>query len=280
MNSNPKTFVAAWAGAILACSVVSMTPTAAQSGTRTPRSTASSVAKQTPSRSGPTGSTGIAVVELFTSQSCNSCPPADAALRQVAEIASKRDLAVYVLSFHVDYWNRLGWSDPYSSDGFSKRQRQYASSVGSRRVYTPQMIVSGTTEFVGSNKAKAYAAINASLKEKPTNVVELTVDRSSAPANVTVSYMVTGDTSGQVLNIALVNSPPANKVPRGENAGRSLSHVNVVRAFETTSLRDATGKVKLELPSRMTTENARIIAYVQDETSLQITGAAAVRVES
>ena len=93
--------------------------------------------------------TGVAVVELFTSQGCSSCPPADTALQQVERVAKERNLRVYCLSFHVDYWNRLGWNDPYSHADYSARQATYAAKKTDNNLYTPQMIVNGTDEFVG-----------------------------------------------------------------------------------------------------------------------------------
>ena len=106
----------------------------------------------------------VAVVELFTSQGCSSCPPADALLRKIHEYAEENKLPVYVLSFHVDYWNRLGWTDPYSDPTYTQRQRAYARHFGTDRVYTPQMIVGGEREFVGSNGKQAGVALQESLQ--------------------------------------------------------------------------------------------------------------------
>lgn len=97
----------------------------------------------------------VAVVELFTSQGCSSCPPADRVLQAIHENASTNELPVHVLSFHVDYWNHLGWEDPYSSPVCTLRQKRYAVSMGSKRIFTPQMIVNGTVSFVGSDSARA-----------------------------------------------------------------------------------------------------------------------------
>ncbi|MCG8650086.1 MAG: DUF1223 domain-containing protein [Pirellulales bacterium] len=218
---------------------------------------------------------GIAVVELFTSQGCSSCPPADAVLRQVSEVAAKSRLPVYCLSFHVDYWNRLGWTDPYSSPGFSNRQRSYAAAAGSNRVYTPQMIVGGTEEFVGSNRSKAYAAISASLKQKPASQVALQATELRESA-MSVQFRVTGLTRGQVLHVALVQTPPANSVTRGENSGETLSHINVVRDFKTVPLNTDSGTVQLRFPAGVTRSQTSVIAYVQNPNTLRITGASAL----
>lgn len=240
----------------------------AQSGTRAsapPRVPASAQA------------TGVAVVELFTSQGCSSCPSADAALRQIASVAEQGNLQVYTLSFHVDYWSHLGWKDPYSDPAYSNRQRAYASATGSKRIYTPQMIVSGTTEFVGSDKAKAHAAITKSLSQRPSSTVKLKVIENAMTDRVTVQYDVTGAIAGTVLNVALVQSPQPNKVLRGENIGRELGYVNVVRAFETLPLIQSSGTVKLEIPDDVDAGTAMVIAYVQNPKSLGITAAASTK---
>ena len=106
----------------------------------------------------------FAVVELFTSEGCSSCPPPDALLAEILEDARKDGRRVFCLSFHVDYWNRLGWTDPYSAPAFSRRQQSYAQAFKNDQVYTPQMIVNGTEEFVGSDRHRSRAAIDAALK--------------------------------------------------------------------------------------------------------------------
>ena len=214
---------------------------------------------------------GIAVVELFTSQGCNSCPPADVALREIAASAKRDDSNVYVLSFHVDYWNRLGWNDPYSSALASYRQRAYARASGSKRVYTPQMIVSGTTEFVGSNRALATKAIGRALSESAKSSV--TIAAKSAEGGVDIDFQVDGADEGSLLNLAIVHTPEANDVPAGENQGRRLSHVNVVRAFKAIRLSEQTGSQRLELPQGLSANDAQVIGYVQSLPSLAITGA-------
>src|SRR5262245_48953789 len=106
---------------------------------------------------GAASASGFAVVELFTSEGCSSCPPAD---RLLADLAKRP--GVYALEFHVDYWNSLGWRDPYSAAAYSDRQRMYGDDI-----YTPQMVVNGTNLFVGSNRARAEAAIAAGLSAPP-----------------------------------------------------------------------------------------------------------------
>ena len=107
----------------------------------------------------------FAVVELFTSEGCSSCPPADKLLGEIVANARENKKSVFALAFHVDYWDYIGWKDPYAKKAFSERQQRYAQTFRSNRIYTPQMVVNGTEEFVGSNRAKARANIESALKK-------------------------------------------------------------------------------------------------------------------
>lgn len=218
---------------------------------------------------------GAVVVELFTSQGCSSCPPADQLLAGLSEIADKHQLPVYCLSFHVDYWNSLGWHDPYSSKQFTGRQHRYAAAFESRRVYTPQMIVNGETEFVGSRAKDARAAIETELSTPSKQSVTLTAavrdDR-----RVKIDYVVVGHDTNTVLNVAIVQRQVVNRVPRGENTGRELAHVGVVRSFETVQIEKPTGTLNIKLPSNLDASEFGVVAYVQDPRTMRIGGASAV----
>lgn len=218
---------------------------------------------------------GPVVVELFTSQGCSSCPPADRLLREISTWSEQHRAPVFCLSFHVDYWNSLGWTDPYSSRQFSERQRAYANASRSARVYTPQMIVNGRAAFVGSRSADAQQAIKKALEAKPKCTIELTVKRSRNGERRRVEYAVAGGEENSVLNIAIIQREAKNKVPRGENAGRNLAHVNVVRAFQTVALERPTGQIEIQFPGGLDVDNARIIAYIQNRRSMQISGTTA-----
>jgi hypothetical protein len=159
------------------------------------------------------------VVELFTSQGCSSCPPADAFLTDLAR--QRRD--VLPLAFHVTYWDYLGWKDLYSLDAATARQRAYARDLGEDGVYTPQMVVDGTTGFVGSDRAAGLGAIaKAASKTVP---VAVTSDGTSLTIKV-------GPGTGQA-RILLVGFDPSHETPvgRGENSGRTLHESNIVRSL-------------------------------------------------
>lgn len=209
----------------------------------------------------------VAVVELFTSEGCSSCPPADRLLR---DLAARGDARLFPLAFHVDYWNRLGWRDPFSDAAYSRRQRAYARAVGSGRVYTPQMIVNGQREFVGSRRGEAERAIQHALDAPSRATVELTASVTSR--TVTVDYGVSNAPKDAVLHLALVQREAEQDIPRGENAGRTLRHANVVRAFETVPA--ATGRQVLALPDDLAAENAAVIGYAQDPATMEVIGAA------
>ncbi len=202
----------------------------------------------------------VAVVELFTSEGCSSCPPADRLVRKLVDSARSSDQPVYALSFHVDYWNRLGWTDPYSDAAYSERQRQYSEALDVD-TYTPQIIVNGRDVMVGSRSQEVETAISSALDEPAKATVALAVDSVAHP--LTVGYRVEGDVPPKAhLQLAVVERGLSQKVTRGENAGRTLHHANVVRTFTTeTAIRD--GTAELSLPDEIDFSKASVIGYVQ-----------------
>ncbi len=219
---------------------------------------------------------GFAVVELFTSEGCSSCPPADALLAEQVQDAREHGRPVYCLAFQVDYWNRLGWADPYSDAAYSLRQNDYAQAFHSDRVYTPQMIVNGADEFVGSDRDRSRKSIDAALKQPAKTQLKLSKEKGDAGA-VVLSFEARSAPKGAVVNVAVVERGLVSKVPRGENAGRTLRHENVVRVFRTIRLDDSgKGSVELKLPADLAPKNASAIAYVQEAGAGAVLGASAV----
>ena len=210
---------------------------------------------------------GFAVVELFTSEGCSSCPAAD---ETVARLLAKNKANVYVLSYHVDYWDKLGWKDEFSSASFTQRQNQYASAFGLNSIYTPQVVVNGSTEFVGSDEARLNAAIESSTENQSSFNISLTIKRN---ANfITVIYEINGNTAGQLLNIALIQPEATVLIKRGENGGRTLRHVNIVRSLK---ILEAAGKgtTTIEIPGDVAAIPLQVMAYTQEKKSLHITAA-------
>jgi hypothetical protein len=205
------------------------------------------------------GSSGVAVVELFTSEGCSSCPPAD---RVLAGLAESGDTRIYALSFHVDYWDELGWPDRFASSTYTSRQQTYAWTLGTRGMYTPQMIVNGTEEFVGSDRDRAAAVVSQALAKAPA--VRLAIHpRWTAPYAATINYDVSAVPRTASIVLAVVEPQAMTSVLRGENAGKTLRHANVVRSLTSSPLAATTGSVVVPVPPSLARPGAEVIGWVQ-----------------
>lgn len=216
------------------------------------------------------GSKGFAVVELFTSEGCSSCPPADELVARVEKESG--DKPVYILAFHVDYWNSLGWKDIFSNADFSKRQHQYAQYLNLSSVYTPQIVVNGKKEFVGSEEGTLRGAIRAALQKDATAGLTLNDVKADA-TRLTVHYQTEGVGENTNLLLALVQKQAQSHVKGGENGGRTLSHVQIVKALQTISLSEKSGTKSIALPSGFTPQNFELIGFLQNVHSGEIIGA-------
>ncbi len=216
----------------------------------------------------------FAVLELFTSEGCSSCPPADEILRGVAIQDN-----VFALSFHVTYWNKLGWKDAFSQKMFDERQYAYGRLMQSNGVYTPQLVVNGSEEFVGSRKSQTEKSVEKALSQKAeaSIVLNKTLENNTLKAH----YKLGGNFKNTVLNIALVERNIETKVLRGENGGRVLKHDNVVRDFQTLKV-DAVveGTVSLNIPSDFKQKDGVVIAYLQNKDTWKIVAANKLRIEN
>jgi hypothetical protein len=210
---------------------------------------------------------GIAVVELFTSEGCSSCPTADEA---VTALVKDYPADVFVLGFHVDYWNYLGWKDAFSNADYSKRQEQYASAFALNSIYTPQVVVNGQYQFTGSDKSSLYSKVADALNMNRQASVELMAKASGK--EIEVNYTSTG-TEKSFVRFALVQLQASSAVQRGENRGRQLHHIDVVRDF--TSTENKNGSAILHLTGDIAAKDCKVIAFVQQKNDLHITGAAA-----
>jgi hypothetical protein len=169
------------------------------------------------------------LAELFTSEGCSSCPPADQLLQLLDQQQPVSGAQILVLSEHVDYWNQLGWHDPFSTRQFTLRQEQYSRTLG-REVYTPQLVVDGREQVLGNDPAAVQSAIAraAATPKHPVRIVA--VKRDGANAFVTVSVGALPKGRAEVW-VAMAEDSARSSVTRGENAGRALSHVAVVRSL-------------------------------------------------
>ena len=203
----------------------------------------------------------FAFIELFTSEGCSSCPSADENLKRIAASAAASGQEVYTLSYHVDYWNYLGWKDPYSDSLFSTRQRQYARQFKSSRVYTPQMVVNGKTEFVGSKRNESDQAVKVALSQAATGAI--TVNAVVQANVVTANWKAKGIKATDVVNVALVQNAGQQQVSRGENARRKLTHVNIVRRLMTVKNPGTGGAVKLDMPKGLAAADCHVVVFAQ-----------------
>ena len=216
----------------------------------------------------------IAVIELFTSQGCSSCPSADRLLSQTITDAKKSGKRIFALSYHVDYWNRLGWADPFSDKKYSERQSMYASAMNLRSIYTPQMIVNGADEFVGSSGSELKNALNKSLNTKATaNFKSLAVEEKENKLNV--NYALDGEFEECKINFALVSLSETTIVKCGENGGRTLTNENVVRQFISTAA-NHNGVITFSASPVPSKNNLAVVAFVQRNNDWKIIGGAIV----
>jgi hypothetical protein len=227
-----------------------------------------------PQMTGPTApksdAAPFALVELFTSEGCSSCPPADALLSRLDEGARAAHANVYPLSFHVDYWNGLGWSDPFSDPAYSDRQGSYARALGGG-TFTPNMIVNGVESFVGSDEARANRSIETALSAVPHAAI--TIDAARRGDEVGVHFHTVGAPSGSKIFFALVQASATSNATRGENAGRVLRHVDVVRSL-TSMLASTDGEARVAIPSALARDGAAVVAWIQDPLTMRVVAAA------
>jgi hypothetical protein len=208
---------------------------------------------------------GFAVIELFTSEGCSSCPPADALVAKI--IKEDKDKPVYVLGYHVDYWNHLGWKDEFSKAEFSQRQRTYAGQLKAE-VYTPQIVVNGKREFVGSEESTLRSAIQTALQSN--NNEPLTLSNVSFTNDALNLQYQTQNTANRALLIAFVQKNAQTNVKAGENNGHVLSHVNIVRSLSTFALHQQSGSQTVKLPVGFNPQTWQVISFVQNTTTGQI----------
>lgn len=211
---------------------------------------------------------GFAVLELFTSEGCSSCPPADELLERIQKEAG--DKPVYVLAYHVDYWDRLGWKDIFSKPDFSKRQYWYKSKFTSQ-VYTPQLILNGSTEFVGSDEREIKNTLVKALSVPATKTLALQVQQQAGKLNI--QYQLSKPAQGQLV-IAVLQKHAVSSVKAGENKGRTLSHAQIVRSLSTFNIApQGQGQESIMLPVGFDVQNWEIIGMVQNPETGEILSA-------
>ncbi|HWG19151.1 MAG TPA: DUF1223 domain-containing protein [Terracidiphilus sp.] len=209
------------------------------------------------------------LVELFTSEGCSDCPPADRLLEQLDAKQFVPGAQAIVLSEHVTYWNHLGWRDPFSLDEMDIRQKEYGERFNLDSVYTPQVVIDGAAQVVGNNAAGVTNAVEhaASTPKKPLTVTDVHWE------NGVVSFTVHGADSASRLLAVLAADATGPKIERGENAGRTLHHVAVVRAIKDFGSSAADGRALRLLGSSLAHDQAspRLVVFLVDRKSGHVT---------
>ncbi len=207
------------------------------------------------------------VLELFTSQGCSSCPPADELLKQV------KSENVIALSYHVDYWNYIGWKDPFSSSEFTDKQRKYGTKFYSSSIYTPQLVVNGREHFVGSNRQKLKQKIAQYSEAKSKS--DLTINNASIDDSVVeFDYSANGLQQGDNLRIILVINERITSVKRGENRNRTLVNNNIVVAEQKFKLDKNSGKGTIIIPEIVESDDTLSLVLILENDNLDINAAA------
>lgn len=219
-------------------------------------------------------SKSIALVELFTSEGCSSCPAADKLLKEMTEKFQTEGKEVISLAFHITYWNNLGWADPYSQETFTVRQKKYRDALKLYQLYTPQAVVNGYWQFVGSNPTLFKQAIDSCI----TNRMHYRIDATGKIENneLSINYNLNkAPKKNTVLNIAVAQRNIEHAVPRGENKDKILRHYNVVRNFTTVELQEH-GSLVIPLDNDLAADNLEVVIYVQQNTTMKVMGASKI----
>jgi hypothetical protein len=218
------------------------------------------------------------VVELFTSEGCSSCPPADALLARLDQLQPVAGVTVIPLEEHVNYWDRLGWRDPFSSAEFTARQQRYAELLHVEAPYTPEMVIDGRREFVGNDPQQAISEL-AKVARNAKTPVSVTVKEKSGD-RISLAVGVNASASAGDVLLAITETGLASDVARGENAGSNLKHSAVVRRLSTIGRMKAgeafSADPVVKLAKDWKPEDLRAVIFVQERGSGRIVGSAEV----
>lgn len=216
------------------------------------------------------------LVELFTSEGCSSCPPADALLKLVNGSQTNGGQLVVGISEHVTYWNSLGWADPYSSPAYTERQNAYSERFHLEGPYTPQMVINGAEQIVGSDRAALLHAVEKEDAESPRMSLRI-VSFSVAANTLTVNLATSGEVpkQGADLMAVLADDSDRSNVLRGENSGRLLAHVAVARSITRVAKVKTAGDLTVQIPipaSFQGTQGHHLILFAQTPGNGRVLG--------
>lgn len=252
------------------------------------------VARNAPQAEGAGGNSGSrpaipanpVIVELFTSEGCSDCPPADRLLYRLEQTQPVPGAEIIPLEQHVDYWDHEGWRDPFSSSLFTLRQRNYTYTFNLPTAYTPEMVVDGAAEFVGSDVHRALAAIQQAAQAPKANLqIEQLAEPASAPRNVSLHVSMAAFSGwnarhGADVLLAITEDNLASNVTAGENAGAHMDHLGVVRELRVLGRVGSAGVFStapdLKLDGNWNRENLHVVAFAQDRSTKRILGASMI----
>jgi hypothetical protein len=219
------------------------------------------------------------LVELFTSEGCSSCPPADALLGQLDKLAPVKSVAIVVLGEHVDYWDGVGWHDRFSSRQYTDRQNDYARRFNLDSPFTPQMVVDGTQQLVGNNTAVLQSALNSAVSKNRATLHISAERKDEKHLNVSVEAGPLPEGSKRAdLFVALADNSAETQVGGGENSGRKLNHVAVARSLRKCgTVPPAGAQLQFTVPIEkgFHLEKQRLVVFLQEAGAGQVLGAAA-----
>lgn len=211
------------------------------------------------------------LLELFSSEGCSSCPLADAFMQEVLTLADSTGSPVYVLDYHVDIWNRSGWVDPFSDTLYSRRQLIYMDKVRQQALFTPMLFVNGKHGFPAGNKSEVGAAIFGALSNYGVGQLTINAAMLRDGKGVNVSYNINTDEDSLMLVLALAQRVIYSKVTSGENAGKTLTHHNTVRALKTIEITEPTGYTSINMPDENAElDNYILIGFIQNKNTWEV----------
>ena len=209
----------------------------------------------------------VVVLELFTSQGCSNCPPAD---ELMTKINKKYDTSqVIALSFHVDYWNYIGWKDPFSTSEFSDLQRSYGRKFNSSSIYTPQVIINGKEHMVGSNEDQLISKINSYLSTESSHKISIS-NAEMSEANVLFNYEIDGDLSNKNLRVILSIDERITSISTGENKNRTLKNSNIVVQQMKIDSISTSGKGSIAIPGLVQNSDKLSLTLLVENAELDI----------
>ena len=212
------------------------------------------------------------LIELYTSEGCSSCPLADAFMKDIIHLSDSTKSPVYVIDYHVDYWNRSGWIDPFSDSLYTQRQIAICKQKNESKLFTPMAFVNGGKALSGSDKKSVGIQITQNLAKPNPNFLKIDVSAIPGEDSLIVAYKLWGPSDSLEFYAALVQVEINNSVTAGENKDKILQHHNVCKQLQHIPIIVEKGQLKMYIPQTINLDNYRLIGFAQHKGNLQIRG--------